>query len=768
MRLSIFILIIFLICITISAEENEWSNIGPAGARVMTIEIHPFDNQKVYLGTVENGMYKSTDSGNSWEHVEGLIANLNVRDIEIHPVGPDTIYVATVDGMYKSTTSGQSWNLLEPPHYPLNEIRALLVHPTHPNIILAGGPTSKWISTNSGDTWEELNTGEYVGIDDFAYNPQNEDILYFASGSMHVGLGIWKSEDMGQSWFSIQNNLDSTGFGEAIAVDPFNSNVLYFTRNDHYQQSGHVVSKSTNGGLTWFDITPDSLLPPPMVLDVAVSPIVQNTVFICALNDGILRSADGGTTWERVNTGLNNADAYSIKIDSVTGILYLGTLYNGIYKSTDGGDSWEKISYNINLSNCSGLAFDNGNENLLFVLTSNLLYRTLDVGQTWEIFGPDIPETHRVRGIKVDPQFVNVVYSCTGHASGSSQIDSAGFYRSTDSGESWEFYNIGLPPENSYYKIAVSVSSTGARRLFLASTQGLYYSDDEGDSWGICSNGLPLNSWYYKIDVAPSNPDIVVVGDLSNNVFISSNQGDSWSSAGNIPGGGLQITGLKFDPFSENIIYVSSLNSGLYKSIDGGSSWNLIINNLPIDSNYIGIAPILINPLNPSNVFVCSYKRGVYQSHNGGGSWEPINNGLDTVIFFGDMIFAPEDTNSIIYASRNKSVWTITRTATNINQETIEIPSKISIKTYPNPFNSQVTIEYSIGITTHINIDLYDILGRKVRNLLDGEISAGTHKAVWNGENDEDRECPSGVYLAKLTQGKLDSASKLVKLILLK
>ncbi len=758
MRFLIFTFIISLVCFNSNAQENEWANIGPPGARVMTIEIDPFDNQKLYLGTVENGMYKSSDGGNSWEHIEGLIANLNIRDIEIHPFGPDTIYAATVDGLYKSANSGQSWSMMEFSPYPLNEIRALLVHPTQPNIILAGGPSTRRISTDGGVTWGDLNTGEYLGIDGFAYDPQNVSTLYFASGSMPFGMGVWKSEDMGQSWYSIQNNMDSTGFGEAVAVDPFNSDILYFVRNDFMEQSGRVVSKSTNGGSTWFDITPRNLLPPPMVFAVAVSPIVQNMVFICAHKSGILRSTNGGESWESLSTGPNSEVAYSIKIDPVTGILYLGTIHDGIFKSTDNGDSWEKISDNINLSNCNSLAFDNGNENRLFVLTSNWLYSTPDVGQTWEIFGPDIPATHRVRGIKTDPEFTNLIYVCTAHSSGSSRIDSAGFYRSTDSGETWAFYNNGLPPDNSYRKIAISVSS-GVRRLFLASSQGLYYSNNEGESWDLCSNGLPINSYYNKIDVALSNQDFVVVGDFDNNVFRSSNQGDSWAPAGNIPGSNQDhIVGLKFDPMNENIIYVSNLTNGLYKSYNFGSSWSSIINNLPIDPDYTSISPILINPLNSNNIIVCSYKRGVYQSHNGGDSWESFNNGLDTVIYSGDMIFATEDTNTVVYASGNKSAWTITRTLTNIKDGIVELPTEYSLaQNHPNPFNSSTTIEFDVPRNEDVTISIYDILGRKVLEPVSGEVPAGQHSV------DVDlSELSSGLYFYILKTEEISIQRKMM------
>jgi photosystem II stability/assembly factor-like uncharacterized protein len=483
------------------------------------------------------------------------------------------------------------------------------------------------------------------------------------------------------------------------------------------------------------------------------------------MNDGILRSTDGGANWERINEGLDAPDVFSIKIDPVAGVLYLGTIGTGIYKSTDNGETWEKISDNINLANCYHAAFDNGNQNMLYIRVGNSLIRTEDEGQNWENCGPTIPQTHGIRGIKTDFQFQNTIYASTGHASGNFPIDSTGFFRSTDSGDSWLFFNTGLPPFNNYYDIAISAPDIGSRRFFLASNNGLYYSDSEGQSWILSSSGLPVDVQYKKIEVAPSNPDILAVGDLINNrVYISDDRGDSWYPAGNIPGGGLQFMTLEFDPANDSIIYVSSLNAGIFKSYDRGASWHSIMNNLPFYPDFISISPILINPLNPDNIFVCSYKRGIYQSHDGGDSWESFNNGLDTVIYSGDMIFAPGDTNTIIYASGCKSVWTITRTLTGIEEETMELPAAISMNGYPNPFNSEIILRYNANWSERITIEIYDIMGRKVKTLINQIVESGPNTVRWDGTNDNDQTCPSGVYFARLKAGGSSTTTKMLLL----
>jgi hypothetical protein len=91
---------------------------------------------------------------------------------------------------------------------------------------------------------------------------------------------------------------------------------------------------------------------------------------------------------------------------------------------------------------------------------------------------------------------------------------------------------------------------------------------------------------------------------------------------------------------------------------------------------------------------------------------------------------------------------------------------------YPNPFNSQTTIIYyvaNLGPTpARINIDIYDIMGRLVRRLVNDRKEVGKHKITWDGRDDSGANCPSGVYFAQISQWGLRSLSKPVKMVLIK
>jgi hypothetical protein len=103
----------------------------------------------------------------------------------------------------------------------------------------------------------------------------------------------------------------------------------------------------------------------------------------------------------------------------------------------------------------------------------------------------------------------------------------------------------------------------------------------------------------------------------------------------------------------------------------------------------------------------------------------------------------------------------------------VEIPNITSIESnYPNPFNSSTTIAYSVAnlgpIPAQINIDIYDIQGRKIRSLLNNRMEVGKHTITWDGRDDSGNELASGIYFARITQWHVDYLSRSQKLILVR
>jgi len=81
---------------------------------------------------------------------------------------------------------------------------------------------------------------------------------------------------------------------------------------------------------------------------------------------------------------------------------------------------------------------------------------------------------------------------------------------------------------------------------------------------------------------------------------------------------------------------------------------------------------------------------------------------------------------------------------------------------YPNPFNPSTAIEYSLPRRDHVEITIYNLLGRKVRTLLDQTQDAGEYKVIWNGRNDAGITVGSGLYLYQVKSGKFSASKKML------
>jgi hypothetical protein len=81
---------------------------------------------------------------------------------------------------------------------------------------------------------------------------------------------------------------------------------------------------------------------------------------------------------------------------------------------------------------------------------------------------------------------------------------------------------------------------------------------------------------------------------------------------------------------------------------------------------------------------------------------------------------------------------------------------------YPNPFNPMTTFSFSLPEATHVKLDIYNILGKRVVSVLNEQLPAGRHTCEWDGRDGQGRQVASGVYFARLRAGEFDSTKKMV------
>jgi hypothetical protein len=80
---------------------------------------------------------------------------------------------------------------------------------------------------------------------------------------------------------------------------------------------------------------------------------------------------------------------------------------------------------------------------------------------------------------------------------------------------------------------------------------------------------------------------------------------------------------------------------------------------------------------------------------------------------------------------------------------TADVPLRVS----PNPFNPRTAVSFYLGTPGMVRLRVFDIRGRHVRALLEEPRGAGSHRVVWNGEDDRARQVASGVYFVVLEHG---------------
>jgi hypothetical protein len=102
---------------------------------------------------------------------------------------------------------------------------------------------------------------------------------------------------------------------------------------------------------------------------------------------------------------------------------------------------------------------------------------------------------------------------------------------------------------------------------------------------------------------------------------------------------------------------------------------------------------------------------------------------------------------------------------TYVNRTEQPIPTSFDLgQNYPNPFNPTTTISFSVPKQEYVVLVIYDMLGKEVNRLVDGQMSAGSFKATWRGDTKNGEKVSSGVYFYRLQAGSFSAVKKMLML----
>jgi hypothetical protein len=338
-----------------------WTQRGPdnVAGRSRSIAIDPTNPQRIWVGAVSGGLWKSDNGGASWTQVDDWWSNLSCGCVVIDPHDANVMYVGTGEGHYslahlarsvshfvrgagvmKSIDRGATWTQLANTAAWQHTTR-IAVSPANPNILLASRrPGGVARSTDGGLTWTDV-TGGLV-TDPFSYqvlfdpNDATKAVAHLAPGSVATHHLI-RSTDGGLTWQLAASGLASIS-GEFSRIELAYARTTPGMVYASCGASGGKVWRSTDGGANWTQRTqPGNDLGTSYYYNgLWVDPTDSNHLVVSA--QFIWRSTDGGTTFTQISSGYimtvePHADAHAFANDPG----YNGTTNRRLYVATDGG-----------------------------------------------------------------------------------------------------------------------------------------------------------------------------------------------------------------------------------------------------------------------------------------------------------------------------------------------------------------------------------------------------------------------------------------------
>ena len=468
-----------------------------------------------------SGLYKSTDSGESWEQLKtGLPTSIIGRiGLAMSPADSDIVYaiVEAMDGQqgfYRTSNRGGSWKKMSNYVTSGNYYQEIVVDPKDVNTVYSLS-TYNMVTRDGGKTFSRLGEkNKHVDNHVMWIDPDDTDYLLVGCDG-----GIYESFDRGKNWI-YKENLPVTQFYK-VTVDndlPFYN--IYGGTQDNYSLGGPSRTKSQNGitNEDWFvTLGGDGF-------ESAVDPENPNIIYAQYQYGNLYRfdKASG----ERIDIkprARKNENAYTWNWDAPLQVsshvpkrVYFAA--NKLFRSDDRGNTWEVISdelsrgvdrnklkvmgrtWSVDMIEKNGgvskfgaaIAFHESpiDKNLLYVGTDDgLIHVTENSGNTWKKYErfSNVPKMTYVNMLLASQHNENVVYSVfNNHKKGDFKPY---LFRSDNKGKSWKSISSNLPIRGSVYSIAED--HIDPNLLFVGTEFGLFFSLDGGAYWKQIKAGLP-------------------------------------------------------------------------------------------------------------------------------------------------------------------------------------------------------------------------------------------------------------------------------------
>jgi photosystem II stability/assembly factor-like uncharacterized protein len=528
---------------------------------------------------------RSSDGGLSWADIQSNPRVCDDVDL-IAPAASDagTAYFSrNITHLYKTTDGGVTLSEVQTGGQQWSYIEALAVDPRDPSIVLIGTLTDQaqiLRSADGGQTWavSALGRHEDSHVQVITFDPGGSGLVFANAGGR-----LWKSQDHGATWLPLPS-FDARRFiydlAEFLEVDPQSPSVLY-------------------------------LAP--------------------ALDVGLYGSKDGGNTWARIGSSVEQFQA--LWIDPARSSHLVAGTVAGVIESQDSGITWVDSSAGLTALKVLSIVEDSAQPVTLYAATNGGIFRTQDSGLNWS------------RTALIEPYCIAVLAPPNNRVVVGTLNN--GIWLSSDRGATWR----AATSQVSGGVISLAVDPGGSSTVLAGTLNGLIISTDGGDTWG------PVAQVTGNASVLAGSRPGEFFGfnrDSTTSVSVTSDNGKSWDTIGLNPPADLvypKVAGIDTSA-TPVVIYLTAFDGStrwFLKSPDAGLTWSL---RVPSPCGNDNPSAFVVDPRNHDRLVVgCPGLVGVAQSLDGGKTFSWIGlqgQWIETLtLTAGGSLYAGTNWNSI-------------------------------------------------------------------------------------------------------------------------
>ena len=782
---------------------------------VYAIDFCPFSFDNVFAGLCSPPVVRSTDAGANW--MDKSPPTASAYSLAINPVVDDIIYAGTEDGVYRSSNAGDNWT-----QTALNnvDVNALAIDFDHPDTLYAGSdnPNGIYKTIDGGDTWYQMNNGlDYLYIKDLEIDSEDPTIIYALCkpNASSDETYVYCTVDRAGKWFDVTAGLPTDKQTHDLEIDQNEPDPVYaatdvgiYTYTPDFNK--HLVSSSSSA--TAFNNGRKMVR-------------VENEIWVTYESGGVIyvvHSTDLGQTWsKKMEIGEGYYPALSIRANvpnAPPGVVWLApgeqdTIYFSRYV---GGDKWgDPVSIVISSSGVDfgPPSFAIGNDNyghLSYNDNRNVYYtqfyiynpestpperigsgKNPSIGYMYTIFTPPVhiywENNGRIyyRARYSSGSWGNVVDVMLGVHPSIEIVGNAAHIVCESFGDIYRryvYYQGGIPVWSRIERICTTLDPSQYPELtgssvcvWVESQPGnneIYFSySDPEQGWvpGINISNTDAGSNYphlvhrqvsgsatvYFIWTERDNPpyDIIfhtyTIGGDENLGFYVVGAGDAVRSPFNVERAGYEQYGE--EPYKR----VDYSDAGLvyqFEGLDARRDYRASVylyqvgeDNLPLSVVVDGM--VFGGVVLPSDtLIVLSHPLPFSLYEDGEIDLRVMGNNR---VVIGEIVLyeyereveggGPQSEDDVIFGS-----------------------SGIMLDVFPRPADGVVGIRYGLSGMSLVRVEVYDVMGRRVRCLVDKEVSAGRYQLTWDGCNAQGKRVSAGVYFVRLSTDKETRVEKAV------